>query len=447
MGHLLRAEAGVRPAQERVDHHPGEAVVTARQRGFEGGSQLQFQHAVVLQHGAAHYHHSRFFAVRRQDAFAQVGQTHEDGMRQDELRDAHRPESRSLLHVQRGLFAARGLEGFALVAAVAEDVYQAAVLAHEAGFGGGEGVVPVGTVAHFHHDAGHRPEQQVKQVGGVTAHQRAGEAEHLLGFVAEHGHCLSLRGTGILVLVRLVDECQAEGFAREVAFDVLRRLIADHPQREFQSSQRFFQRGRVLVLENEVTFAVAEVHEILHVVVNDAGQHVDTEGFNQAVGTHFANTGQLQEEFAQLALRSFILEFTVTHRPQRLLALLAAFALLRSPFRGSQYWFVGAVALVCSAARAGNGIVTANGSLALVIGHGEAVRALPVGGSPVEAHAHSHPAKDEVVHPFGIEPSFFQIAAETDQLADGIAAVDDMHHCLRHGVEDFAAPFVDEMRR
>jgi len=62
--------------------------------------------------------------------------------------------------------------------------------------------------------------------------------------------------------------------------------------------KRFFQRGRVFVLENEVAFAVAEVHEILHVVVNDAGQHLNAEGFNQAVGTHFANTGQLQEEFA-----------------------------------------------------------------------------------------------------------------------------------------------------
>ena len=321
------------------------------------------------------------------------------------------------------------------------------MLAHEAGFRCGEGVVPVGTVAHLHHHPGHRPEQQVKQVGGVTAHQRAGEAKHLLGFVAQYRHCLSLRGTGILVLVRLVDECQAEGFAREVAFDVLRRLIADHAQREFQPSQRFFQRGRVFVLENEVAFAVAEVHEILHVVVNDAGQHVDTEGFNQAVGAHFANTGQLQEEFAQLALRRFVFAFAVTHRPQRLLALLAAFALLRSPFRGGQYRFVGAVALVCSAARAGNGIVTANGSLALVIGHGEAVRAFPVGRAPVEAHAHPHPAKDEVMHSFRVKASLNQRTAEANQLADGIAAVDDMHHCLRHGVEDFAAPFVDEMRR
>ena len=135
----------------------------------------------------------------------------------------------------------------------------------------------------------------------------------------------------------------------------------------------------------------------------------------------------------------------MTHRPQRLLALLAAFALLRSPFRGGQYRFVGAVALVCSAARAGNGIVTANGSLAFVIDHGEAVGALPVGGSPVEAHAHSHPAKDEVMHPCRVEPSFHQVAAEADQFADGIAAVDGMHHRVWYGVEDLTSPLVHQV--
>ena len=51
------------------------------------------------------------------------------------------------------------------------------------------------------------------------------------------------------------------------------------------------------------------------------------------------------------------------------------------------------------------------------------------------------------MHPFRVKPSFHQGTAEADQFADGIAAVDGMHHCVRHGVEDFAAPFVNKVRR
>ena len=89
--------------------------------------------------------------------------------------------------------------------------------------------------------------------------------------------------------MRLVDECQAEGFARKVAFDVFARLIADHPQRELQPPQRFLQACRLFVVEDELAVAVAEVDEVVDVVIHDAGQCFHAEYADQPVGTDLAD--------------------------------------------------------------------------------------------------------------------------------------------------------------
>ena len=79
---------------------------------------------------------------------------------------------------------------------------------HEAGFGAEKTAALRRPEAELEHFRRHRPEQQVEQVGGVTAHQRAGEAEHFFRFAAEDGHRLPLGGAGDLILVRLVNQRQ-----------------------------------------------------------------------------------------------------------------------------------------------------------------------------------------------------------------------------------------------
>ena len=88
--------------------------------------------------------------------------------------------------------------------------------------------------------------------------------------------------------MRLVNQRERERLAREVTFDELRGLIADHAQGELQPPQRFLQACRLFVVEDELAVAVAEVDEVVDVVIDDTGQCFHAEHVDQPVGTDLA---------------------------------------------------------------------------------------------------------------------------------------------------------------
>ena len=66
VGDGLGTEAGVRPAQERVDDHAGEAVVTVRQRRAQAVAEADIQTVVCIPHRRCHRNEASFFVVARQ---------------------------------------------------------------------------------------------------------------------------------------------------------------------------------------------------------------------------------------------------------------------------------------------------------------------------------------------------------------------------------------------
>ena len=113
----------------------------------------------------------------------------------------------------------------------------------------------------------------------------------------------------------LVDNRQAKRLAREISFDIFRGLVTDHAQSKFQPSQSLFQRCGVFILEDKLSLTVAEIDEVVDVVIDDAGQHPDPEGGNQLVGRYLADARQQVEELAQLVLRRFVPVVLVAHGP------------------------------------------------------------------------------------------------------------------------------------
>ena len=330
---------------------------------------------------------------------------------------------------------------------VAIHIDETAVLTHKAGFCCGKGIISLSAEAEAGHDAGHGAVEQVEQVGGVAAHQGPGQTQYFFRFVAEHGHGLALRRTRVFVLVGLVDNRQAKRLAREISFDIFRGLVTDHAQSKFQPSQSLFQRCGVFILEDKLALTVAEIDEIIDVVIHDARQHFNSEHRYQPVGRYLADTWQQVQELAQLALRRFVSGFFVTHGPQGLLAMAAAFAPLTPPAIIGRQWRAIAVELELATVWTGDRRIADDDVLAVFIVFDIAIVTLPIGGFPVKAHTHPHPAKDEVMQLAVIVATGLQIAAEADQVVNGMTAIDGMHDSIGDGIQNLAPPLVHQMRR
>ena len=104
------------------------------------------------------------------------------------------------------------------------------------------------------------------------------------------------------------------------------------------------------------------------------------------------------------------------------------------------------IVAVCATVRTGNGGITAGLAFAVMVFNHKAIRTRPIGGTPVETHAHPYPADDQVMRSRALA-GITQLLAEMAQGADGVATIDDSNHGIRNGVEDFASPLVYQMRR